>query len=124
MAENLRKNGGASKVASVQQMGQTRISRARRFVIRAVLHYRVRGERRWREGRTENMSNSGVWFRAEEAVPAGTTIEMSIILPVENSGDGGAKIVCHGVVVRATESNDGFGAMMAVRITRSHLARG
>ena len=111
-------------MAPVQETGQAKISRARRFLIRAVLHYRVHGERHWREGRTENMSNSGIWFRAEEAAAPGTAVEMSIILPLEKTGEGGAKIVCHGQVVRTTGSRDGFGNMVAVKISRSRLVRG
>lgn len=106
-------------------MGEDRSfkSRPQRFQIGAVLHYRVRGERKWREGVTENISNSGVLFRAEEIVKPETGIEMSILLPTPKAGGAGAKVFCHGVVIRSWEDPAGSGAMMAVKIGRSHLAR-
>lgn len=98
-------------------------SRPQRFYIGAVLHYRVHGERHWRQGTTENISNSGVLFRGEEAVELQKAIEMGILLPTRKPGDAGAKVFCRGVVVRSWGDPAGLGAMMAVQINRSHLTR-
>ncbi len=39
--------------------------RAQRFVLELGLQYRASGQTEWHEGRTENISHTGVLFRAE-----------------------------------------------------------
>ncbi len=75
-------------------------TRAQRFPLNMLLHYRVSGERNWREGRTENISRSGVLFRGEHVVEPNTPVEMSFVLPMEISGQGAAEVVCQGNIVR------------------------
>lgn len=92
--------------------------RSLRFPIHAQMRYRVVGERIWREGETVNISKSGVLFRGEQTVAAGTPIEMNFTLPVQLQGQGGAQVSCHGVIVRTTEL-----PMLAARIYSSRLRR-
>lgn len=89
-----------------------------RFPIEAPLRYRVHGERHWREGTTVNISKSGVLFRCNQAVVPGTNVEMSFMLPVELSGEPGAKVTCRGVIVRSKEF-----PLIAARIHGSRLLR-
>ena len=46
----------------------SRLSRAQRFNLNLPLKYRLVGEGNWRKGTTENISRSGMLFRAEEMV--------------------------------------------------------
>ncbi len=78
-------------------------SRARRYVIGTAIRYRVRGERKWREGMTENISTSGVLIRTDHSLDPNTTIEMKFFLPVELYGECAAEVFCRGVVVRTSQ---------------------
>jgi hypothetical protein len=93
--------------------------RARRFLIQTRLRYRVKRERTWREGKTENMSRSGLLFRGEFLVQPTTQIEMSMVLPSGILGDGAAEVICKGTVVR-TVPPAGLGSMPGLATTISH----
>jgi hypothetical protein len=82
------------------------IPRAPRFPIRMTLRYRPSGDSFWREGRTENISRSGVLFRADQPVPVLATIEMLLALPVEVGGGENAIVICRGRVVRTEPPRD------------------
>jgi hypothetical protein len=62
--------------------------------------YRPTGATAWRDGRTENISRSGVLFRTEQPISLRTRIEFLIALPEEVGGRSSA-VVCLGRVVRA-----------------------
>lgn len=100
------------------------VPRAQRFPIRAALHYRVRGERNWREGTVENISVSGVLFKGERLVEISTPIEMSFVLPGKPAGEKSARVLGRGTIVRspATPCPPGA-ALMAAAITHSRLVR-
>ena len=73
------------------------------------LRYRLMGEILWHDGRIENISRSGVLFRAEHPLVPNTAVEMSFVWPVESSSEPSAEVTCHGHIVRtvlakATES--------------------
>ncbi len=75
-------------------------NRAPRFEIHAPLRYRPSGKMGWSKGRMENISRSGVLFRAEQLVDVDAQVEMSFVLPVEIVGEGAAEVFCQGTVVR------------------------
>jgi hypothetical protein len=75
-------------------------TRAIRYPIRMPIRYRVSGEFYWHEGRTENISRSGVLFRTEQPLAMRTAVEMLMTLPAEISGGNQATVVCRGRVVR------------------------
>ena len=81
----------------------SRLTRAQRFNLNLPLKYRLVGEGNWRKGTTENISRSGMLFRAEEMVSPNAMLEISIVLPVEIAGLSAAEVVCRGEVVRALE---------------------
>ena len=54
----------------------------------------------WSDGWTENISRSGVLFRAREPVPANTQIELRVRMPWELTGAQAAEVLCKGRVVR------------------------
>lgn len=76
--------------------------RASRFPIEMRLRYRPSGEVGWTEGKTVNISRSGVLFEADELLEVDTPIEMSFDIPIEIGGaaGAGAEIACRGQVVR------------------------
>jgi len=74
--------------------------RAARFNLRIPIRYRASGEEGWGEGTTENISRSGVLFRAKQLLVVGTAVDMAFALPVEISGEVQAEVTCHGRIVR------------------------
>jgi hypothetical protein len=73
--------------------------RAQRFTIRIPVSYRPSGTKDWQEGRTENISRSGVLFRTDYLMPLQMPIEFLMALP-EEVGGGAATVICRGRVVR------------------------
>jgi len=71
-------------------------SRARRLPLDLPIRYRSAGSRRWREGRVENISRSGLLLRGLDLPDVDTAIEMTLVLPARF----GTAIVCRGRVVR------------------------
>jgi hypothetical protein len=83
------------------------LNRAPRYRLQIPLRYRPSGDHQWREGRTENISRSGVLFRTDHLMPLQTPIEMLLALPVEvGGGEDAATVICRGRVVR-TQPADG-----------------
>jgi hypothetical protein len=72
-------------------------SRARRVPLDLRVRYRPVGAKRWHEGRIENISRSGVLFRAEDLLDIETPVEMTLVLPARLLT---AAIICRGRVVR------------------------
>ena len=84
--------------------------RAQRFKLRVPLRYRLGGQNTWHDGTTENISRSGVFFRASERLRGGEQLEINLVLPPEISGLSAVEVVCRGEIVRSTEPE---GATMA-----------
>ncbi len=102
----------------------TEMTRARRYEIGTVIRYRVRGQREWREGMTENISTSGVLMRTGSPLEPNTAIEMRFFLPVELHGESAAEVFCRGLVVRSSQCADPAGAVsIAARIVHSRFLR-
>jgi len=88
------KDGGAPR-------GETRVlPRAERFAIETEIRYRDVGQDRWYEGKTQNISGSGVLFRAKKLLALKTRVEMIFPLPIGGSGASGANVRCFGQTVR------------------------
>ena len=71
--------------------------RAPRFSLGVALRYRQVGEREWHDAVTENISRSGVLFRAADVVPVDTPLEMRFTL---SAGASSSDVRCRGRVVR------------------------
>ena len=94
--------------------------RARRFALDVSLRYRPIGATAWQEGRTENISRSGVLFLADHVMEVDTRIEMSFVLPVTGLS---GQVVCRGRVVRIVQPReDAPRPGLAATISRYHLA--
>jgi hypothetical protein len=74
--------------------------RAQRFAIPISILYRTPGEKEWRSGLTENISRSGVLFRADRRMEPNTPIEMLLDLPSVVATTGGTALR-RGRIVRA-----------------------
>jgi len=99
--------------------------RATRFDLRLPLKYRQVGERGWREGTTENISRSGMLFRAEEFIAPNAQLEINLVLPAEIAGLAAAEVVCRGEVVRTVDSESGkVSATLAAKILQYHFQHG
>lgn len=104
--------------------------RAQRFVTELQLRYRETGTVLWHGGRTENISSSGVLFRAEQALRPKTNIDLALTLPRVRPGEDSAEVLCHGVIVRAAprrgiDSSSVLAASIGeYRFARPHRRRG
>ena len=84
---------------TVKQVG----GRAPRFALDVPLRYRPIGATAWQEGRTENISRSGVLFLADRVMEVDTRIEMTFVLPVTGLS---GQVVCRGRVVRIVQPRE------------------
>jgi PAS domain S-box-containing protein len=99
--------------------------RATRFDLHLPLKYRLVGESGWREGTTENISRSGMLFRAEESVAPNAQLEINLVLPAEIAGLAAAEVVCRGEVVRTVETEAGtVSPTLAAKILQYHFQHG
>lgn len=83
------------------------VNRAGRLPIRLPVRYRELGCMEWIEGKTENMSRSGILFRAESVLVPKTKVEMRVAFPMVIKNKALWEIVRNGVVVRAEQSRIG-----------------
>jgi hypothetical protein len=79
--------------------------------------FRPVGERTWVEGRTENISTSGILVRADRRLEPDTRIEMRLDIPTDLPGLIGGNTICRGRTVRALgpsvyEDRPAFAAMI------------
>jgi CheY-like chemotaxis protein len=99
--------------------------RATRFDLHLPLKYRLVGERDWRDGTTENISRSGMLFRAEESVAPNAMLEINLVLPAEIAGLAAAEVVCRGEVVRTVDPESGtVSPTLAAKILQYHFQHG
>ena len=75
--------------------------RAPRYAIPLAVLYRASGERAWLEGRTENISKTGVLVRAEHTLVPPTWIEMLLDIPADLPSPFSGTTICRGRIVRA-----------------------
>jgi hypothetical protein len=98
-------------------------TRAPRLPLSLQLRYRAVGATRWHEGRVENISRSGVLFRAADVVGLDAQVEITLLLPLSVSG---SAIVFRARVVRTVlpggpEKRPGLAATISrYRFRRGH----
>jgi PAS domain S-box-containing protein len=99
--------------------------RAKRFNLHLPLKYRPLGENDWRLGTTENISRSGMLFRAPEALSPNAQLEINLVLPAEIAGLASAEVVCRGEVVRTVEGDkQSVHPALAAKILQYHFQHG
>jgi PAS domain S-box-containing protein len=99
--------------------------RAQRFKLQLPLKYRLLGEDDWRTGTTENISRSGMLFRAGEMIPPNAQLEINLVLPAEIAGVASAEVVCRGEVVRTiAPETPSMHPALAAKIIQYHFQHG
>ncbi len=97
--------------------------RAERFPIKVPVRYREKNRFEWQEGESENISGSGILFRAANVVFPNTPVELTFVMPSGN-GDGGATVMCHGQAVRTMVSKaPSQSPTVGMRFQKYHMAR-
>jgi len=115
----------AVKRQAAQGWEQPAPARAQRFQLHLPLRYRRLGEQDWHEGKTENISRSGMLFEAEELVQPSVQLEINLVLPAEIAGLSATEVVCRGEVVRSVEAHGGsLNPALAARILQYHFQHG
>lgn len=93
------------------------VPRARRLKLQIPVRYRAKGQTMWREGMIENLSQSGLLFRGEEALPQNTLVEMIFEMPEEISGQKNSNVLCQGRITRSRptpKADEGVGLAATV----------
>jgi len=99
--------------------------RARRFKMQLPLRYRPLGESNWRPGTTENISRSGMLFRAQEMLQPAAQVEISLVLPAEIAGLAATEVICRGEVVRSLGAEGlQVNPALAAKILQYHFQHG
>src|SRR3954447_18558922 len=100
-------------------------ARAQRFQLHLPLRYRRLGEKDWHDGKTENISRSGMLFQADEALQPNSQLEINLVLPAEIAGLSETEVVCRGEVVRTVEAQGStLTPALAARILQYHFQHG
>jgi hypothetical protein len=95
------------------------IPRAFRYAIHIPVKFREKGTAEWHEGKTVNISRTGVLFQSDMKLPPKSLLEMQIVLPHELSGEPQANVRCWGPVVRSESAAAEQGLIaLAASITR------
>jgi PAS domain S-box-containing protein len=96
--------------------------RAQRFKLNLPLRYRQIGQHDWRMGTTENISRSGLLFRAEERIAPNVQLEINLVLPAEIAGLASTEVLCRGEVVRTIEAETpAMSPALAAKILQYHF---
>ncbi|PYX38247.1 MAG: hypothetical protein DMG75_04420 [Acidobacteria bacterium] len=98
--------------------------RAKRFNLQIPLRYRPLDQQGWRKGTTENISRSGLLFRAEELLQLNAQLEINLVLPVEIAGLAATEVFCRGEVVRSVDAGESMSPALAAKILRYHFPEG
>src|ERR1041384_989102 len=86
--------------------------RAPRMPLRLSLRYRRVGEASWHDSVTQNISRSGVLFRAESDLDPDVMLEIELHLPsVAELNPAGASVIGHARVVRKTRMAEADGQL-------------
>lgn len=99
LSKDFRVIGGDGQVTGTRFPGSF-VPRADRFHMALPLRYRRLTDESWREGQIENISGSGILFRAGAPLELATRIELAFSLPSSDPHEPAASIHCKAEVVR------------------------
>jgi len=112
----------ARSAQSTTVKGRLSPFRAQRFNLHLPLKYRQVGENSWRAGTTENISRSGLLFRAQELMSPNAQVEINLVLPPEIAGLASAEVICRGEVVRSVAAESpAMSPALGARILQYHF---
>lgn len=105
---------------------QAQKDRAPRYRLTLPVRFRCEGDQQWHEGKTENISSTGVLFCAPKQIAVQQSIEITVVLNIEFGTMAMGEIQCVGQVVRAEQREcDGQNlAIAAVLSNHAFLAPG
>ena len=91
------------------------VPRAHRFPIETPIKYRHVGSPEWYEGKTLNISTSGIRFRAPQLLERNSPVEMDLIFHPGSIASPPVHLICEGCIVDtiAPRSPDQLPAMSA-----------
>jgi hypothetical protein len=95
----------------MQNAATAHINRAQRFPLSVQLLFRKSGMSYWQDGKTVNMSRTGILFQTDETLAKDSVVDLRVSLPSN------VTLSCQATVVRFEESK------YAVRIHRHRLVR-
>jgi hypothetical protein len=88
--------------------------RERRLRVNVPVLYRIKGNSEWLNGRSLNISRSGLLFSADQLLPLEAPVELIFEMPAEICGTAGAKVLCRARIARA---EDDFPPRLAAAIS-------
>ncbi len=95
--------------------------RAMRFRLATPLRYRCRGELQWHEAVTENISCTGVLFRADKPLEPNTPIALWFAVPSMLAGQTTVEVTCDAFIVRRSNLQDASSCELGAAIVNYHL---
>jgi hypothetical protein len=95
----------------MENAASIQINRAQRFPLSVQLLFRKSGMPYWQDGKTVNMSRTGILFQTDEKLAKDSTLDLRVSLPSK------VTLSCQATIVRSEETN------YAVRIHRHRLLR-
>ena len=104
-----------------REIVEAEIERAQRFSIPMTLRYRPAGKKAWKKGTVENISRSGVLFRAQGKIAEQTAVDIALVLEGLLSEEP-PEVLCWGVIVRMAPSEKSP-ALMAAKIVHYDFVR-
>ncbi len=111
--------------AHVTSAHQLPLSRAQRFQLQLPLKYRRLDEEKWHDGKTRNISRSGLLFQAEDLVQPNVVLEINLVLPAEIAGLSPTEVVCRGEIVRTvTADQEEMPPALAAKILQYRFQHG
>ena len=90
--------------------------RAPRFPLQLSVSYRPLGHSEWRQGRTENISASGVLVQDSFPVQVDTCVEFKLALASKPTNGSNGEVACRGRVVRVLAPPEREPAAFAIAI--------
>jgi hypothetical protein len=91
--------------SDIAENNSDHISRAPRFAIQMPLRFRESGATEWHEGKSVNVSRTGILFQSGIDLLPNALLEMQILLPPEIVGKANVNVRCWGPVVRMVVPN-------------------
>jgi hypothetical protein len=76
------------------------VPRERRLRHQVPVQFRERGSGEWIEGTSVNISRSGLLFCSSSPLENGSSLELTLEMPPELTGDKAAQVICEGTLVR------------------------
>jgi hypothetical protein len=109
--------------ASTTTRGHRWHPRERRLKFEIPVTFRPEDSGEWLEGRTLNVSRSGLLLRAGQALEIGETVEFIVDMPTEITGYNGNKVLCRGKIARAARDKGSEGWLLAFAINEYEFLR-